>query len=60
MKIRLVKRAKVWQNAGTVIDAAPADANFLLAVGSAELVMDPQKPETPEAKPQREKRTKKG
>ena len=46
MKILIKKRAKVWIEAGVVVDTAPADANFLIAGGSAEpaeAVVDPEK-----------------
>lgn len=35
MRVRLTRRQKVWVDAGTVIEAAPADAAFLMAVGAA-------------------------
>lgn len=37
-KVKLIKRSKVWLDAGETVVVSPADANFLIAVGSAEPV----------------------
>lgn len=47
MQIRLKARARIWHEAGEVVNASPADAEFLVAVGTAEIV-EPEAPETPE------------
>lgn len=59
MKILLKRRAKVWIDAGEIVNVSPADANFLLSVDSAELVAEPQV-ETPESKTKKVTRSKKG
>ncbi len=46
MKVRLLRSARVNLNAGEIVDVSPAQAAFLLSVGSAEIV--PEKKETPE------------
>lgn len=51
MKIKLLKRAKVWHEAGEIVEVSPAEADFLLAVKAAEEVAE-------ETKPARKKTTK--
>lgn len=48
--VRLKRRAKVWQEAGDIVHVSPADATFLIAVGTAELVL--KEDSTGEAKEQ--------
>lgn len=43
MKVRLKRRAKVWHEAGETVNVSPADAAFLLSVGSAEVVEEKKK-----------------
>lgn len=47
MKVRLLRPARVNLNAGEIVDVSPAQAAFLLSVGSAEIVRT-EKKETPE------------
>ena len=35
MKVRLIRDAKIRHKAGEIVEVSPADADFLLAVGSA-------------------------
>lgn len=60
MKIRLLAPARIKFNAGDVVEASPAQADFLLSIGNATLVEEKQetkietaveeKAETPEVK----------
>ncbi len=47
MKIRLLRPARINLSAGEIVEVSPAQANFLLSVGSAEIYR-PEKQETPE------------
>lgn len=47
MKVRLLKTARITHNAGEIVEVSPAEAAFLLSVGSAEPVVAAVK-ETPE------------
>jgi len=47
MKVRLLRPARINHNAGEVLEISPAQAAFLLSVGSAEVVRT-EKRETPE------------
>ena len=40
MKLLLKKAARIRHNAGEIVEVSPAEANFLLSVGAAEIVMD--------------------
>ena len=35
MKVRLIRDAKITVKAGEIVEVSPAEANFLLSVGSA-------------------------
>lgn len=35
MKVRLIRDAKVTVKAGEIVEVSPAEANFLMSVGSA-------------------------
>lgn len=35
MKVKLTRRAKVWHNAGEIVDVSPEEAAFLVSVSSA-------------------------
>lgn len=35
MKVRLLRRARIWHNAGETVKVSPAEGAFLLSVGSA-------------------------
>lgn len=49
MKVKLVKRAKIWHNAGDTVNVSPAEAAFLLSVHAAEEVKtEPRKKKTTE------------
>lgn len=54
MKVRLLRPARINMNAGDVVDVSPAQANFLLSVGSATPVKEQK-----EAEPKKETKTKK-
>lgn len=47
MRVRLLRPARINHNAGEVLEISPAQAAFLLSVGSAEVVRT-EKRETPE------------
>lgn len=47
MKVRLLRVARITHNAGEIVEVSPAEAAFLLSVGSAEPVEAAVK-ETPE------------
>lgn len=49
MKVHLIKRAKIWCEAGETVEVSPAEANFLLSVRAAELIQEPA-PEKPKRK----------
>lgn len=49
MKLLLKKAARINHNAGEIVEVSPAQANFLLSVGAAE-IMTVQR-EMPEKKP---------
>ena len=56
MKVLLLKRSRIWHNAGEIVEVSPADASFLRSTGSAvdapAKKEKPAKPETaPETKP---------
>jgi hypothetical protein len=38
MKVRLLRNQKIWHNAGETVEVSPAVADFLLSIGSAEIV----------------------
>lgn len=48
MKLLLKKAARINHNAGEIVEVSPAQANFLLSVGAAEIVTVQR--ETPEKK----------
>lgn len=50
MKIRLLRRAKIWHESGEVVEASPEEASFLISVKSAEPVR-----EAPEEKRKKDK-----
>lgn len=37
MKLRLTKTARITHKAGDIVEVSPAEANFLLSTGSAEI-----------------------
>lgn len=43
MKVKLVKRMKIWHEAGDIVEVSPADADFLLSVQAAEKVAEKKK-----------------
>lgn len=45
MKVRLLKPARITVQAGEIIEVSPAEANFLMSVGSAEIVSAKETPE---------------
>lgn len=49
MKLLLTKAARINHNAGEIVEVSPAEANFLLSVGAAEIIRTEQR-ETPETK----------
>ncbi len=36
MKVRLLRRARIWHNAGETVEVSSAEAGFLLSTGSAQ------------------------
>ena len=50
MKLLLKKAARINHNAGEIVEVSPAQANFLLSVGAAEILRTEQR-EVPEKKP---------
>ena len=46
MKVRLVRAARIWHKAGETVEVTPAEASFLLSVGSAVPVTEEKKPAT--------------
>lgn len=49
MKVKLLRRARIWAKAGDTVDVSPDEAEFLISVGSAEKVQ-PAKKKTEEKK----------
>lgn len=49
MKLLLKKAARINHSAGEIVDVSPAQAQFLLSVGAAEIFRTEQR-ETPEKK----------
>ena len=49
MKLLLKKAARIYVEAGEIVEVSPAQANFLLSVNAAEIVESAQR-ETPEKK----------
>ena len=49
MKLLLKKAARINHEAGEIVEVSPAQANFLLSVGAAEIIR-PEQRETPEKK----------
>lgn len=43
MKVKLLKRAKIWHNVGDTVNVSPAEADFLLSVHAAEEVKTEKK-----------------
>lgn len=58
MQIRLKKRARVWRDAGEIIEVSPVEGAYLLQVGIAEAVSQKKSVEKPNP-PKRETRSKK-
>lgn len=44
MKVKLIRAARIWHKAGETVEVTPAEANYLLSVGSA--VPEPEKKKT--------------
>ena len=38
MKVRILKPARITVPAGEIVEVSPAEANFLMSVGAAEIV----------------------
>lgn len=58
MKIRLTRDAKILHKAGEIVEVSPAEAGFLLSVGSAIVAPAGTKPDSP-AKPKQAKKSEK-
>ena len=43
MKVKLLRRARIWAKAGDTVDVSPDEAEFLISVGSAEKVQTKKK-----------------
>ena len=39
MKVKLLKRMKIWHKAGDIVEVSPEDADFLISVEAAEKVV---------------------
>lgn len=50
MRLLLTKAARIKCKPGDIVDISPEQAQFLLTVGAAELILDAVQRETPEAK----------
>ena len=48
MKVKLLRAARIRHEAGEVVEASPAEAGFLLSVGSAVRVAEAPERENPE------------
>ena len=49
MRVLLKTAARISHNAGEIVEVSPAQANFLMSVGAAEIIRTEQR-ETPEKK----------
>lgn len=49
MRVLLLRDSRIKHLAGEIVDVSPAEANFLLSVGSAVKLLDEVRIETPEA-----------
>ena len=59
MKVRLLRAARITHNAGEIVEVSPAQAQFLLSVGAAEIILEErQAPEKAVAKRTTRKATK--
>jgi len=50
MKVKLLRAARIRHEAGEIVEVSPAEAGFLLSVGSAVKAEELPERETPEAK----------
>lgn len=50
MRVLLLRDSRIKHSAGEIVDVSPAEARFLLSVGSAVELHDEVQIETPEAK----------
>lgn len=50
MRVLLLRDSRIKKSAGEIVDVSPAEARFLLSVGSAVELHDEVQIETPEAK----------
>lgn len=48
MKVRLLRDARINYKAGEIVEVSPSQFNFLVSVGSAELLDEGKTVETPE------------
>ena len=49
MKVKLLRNSRITHQAGEIVEVSPAEASFLLSVGSAVELHDEVVSETPEA-----------
>ena len=47
MKLLLKKAARINHNAGEIVEVSPAQAQFLISVGAAEVIVIKEAPEKP-------------
>ena len=47
MKVRLLRPARINHDAGEIVEVSPAQVEFLIAVGAAEIVSGREVPEKP-------------
>lgn len=43
MKVKLIRAVRIWHKAGETVEVTPAEANFLVSVGSAVPVTEKKK-----------------
>ena len=55
MKVKLLRAARIRHEAGEIVEVSPAEAGFLMSLGSAVRVPDAVKPDAPD-KPKRTKK----
>ena len=48
MKVKLIRDSRIWHKAGETVEVTPAEANYLVSVGSA--VPEPEKKKPAEKK----------
>lgn len=52
MKVLLLKRSRIWHDAGEIVSVSPAEAGFLLSTGSAVEAPEKKKKAKPQETPE--------